>query len=186
MAATTAVELKSNGFIDEQKSTNTSTRSAITDIHTASTTTTEVKENPATRPEMLRSAVTSAPQTATEPKDERLPAGQQRSSASITLWSQQAKKSCCESSTKVTEQVVQKKDPESISSLSRNGIPAVMESSRETNKMTRESRVEALGSPPSFDLQPQSEEVTQGTKVTFKCQGKHGQLLYIFSINSND
>ncbi|XP_027020238.2 myosin light chain kinase, smooth muscle isoform X1 [Tachysurus fulvidraco] len=170
MAVTTAVELKSNGFINEQKSTNTSIRSAITNTHTASTTTTAVKENPSTRPEMLGSVVTSAPQTATEPKDERLPAGQRRSSASITLWSQQAKKSSCESSTKVAEQVVQKKDPDSMRSLRRNGIPAVMESSRETNKMTRESRVEALGSPPSFDLQPQSEEVTQGTKVTFKCQ----------------
>ncbi|XP_026767539.3 myosin light chain kinase, smooth muscle isoform X3 [Pangasianodon hypophthalmus] len=169
-AATTAAEHKSNGLITDQKSTNTSTHSAITDTHTAATTAIAAKDSPATRPEVQKSAVTSASQTTIESKDERLPEGQQRSSTSITIRSQQAKKSSFESSTKVTEPVVQKKDPDSIRSSGRNVVPAVKESSRETSRMTRESRVEALGSPPSFDLQPQSQEVTQGTKVTFKCQ----------------
>ncbi|XP_060785969.1 myosin light chain kinase, smooth muscle isoform X4 [Neoarius graeffei] len=170
MAATTAVEHKSNGLIDGQKSANTSARNSITDTHTAASTTTTAKDSPATRPEVCKSTVTSAPQTSTESKDGRLPASQQRSSTSITIRSQQAKKSSFESSTKVTEQVMQKKDPESIRSSGRNVVPAVTESSRETTRMIRESRVEALGSPPSFDLQPQSQEVTQGSKVTFKCQ----------------
>lgn len=185
MAATTAVEHKSNGLIDGQKSANTSTRNSITDTHTAASTTTTAKDSPATRPEVCKSAVTSAPQTSTESKDGRLPASQQRSSTSITIRSQQAKKSSFESSTKVTEQVMQKKDPESIRSSGRNVVPAVTESSRETTRMIRESRVEALGSPPSFDLQPQSQEVTQGSKVTFKCQGKRGQLIIFCSVNSN-
>ncbi|XP_017325060.1 myosin light chain kinase, smooth muscle isoform X1 [Ictalurus punctatus] len=161
MAATTAVEHKSNGLIDDQKSTKTSTLT-----HTAPTTTTAAKDSPATTPEVRKSAVTSAPQTSIESKDERLLAGQQRSTTSITIRSQQARKSSFESSTKVKEQVVQKKDPDGVRSSGRS----VVESSRETNRMTRESRVEVLGSPPSFEIQPQSQEVTQGTKVTFRCQ----------------
>lgn len=173
MAATTAVDYKSNGLIDYQKSTNTSTRSAITDTPTAAASTSTAKDSPATRPDVRKSVVMSAPQIFVESKDERLPAGQEKSSTSITIKSQQVKKSSSESSTKVTEQVVQKKDADGIRSSGRNVAPVMMESSRETNRMTRESRVEALGSPPSFDLQPQSQEVTQGAKVTFKCQGKH-------------
>lgn len=184
-AATTAVEHKSNGLIDGQKSTNTATRNSITDTHRAASTTIAAKDSPATRPEVQKSTVTSAPQTSLESKDGRLPAGQQRSSTSITIRSQQAKKSSFESSSKVTEQVMQKKDPESTRSSGRNVVPAVIESSKETTRMIRESRVEALGSPPSFDLQPQSQEVIQGSKVTFKCQGKHGQLIVFYSINFN-
>ncbi|KAF4086994.1 hypothetical protein AMELA_G00090510, partial [Ameiurus melas] len=165
MAATTAVEHKSNGLIDDQKSTNTSTLT-----HTAPTTTTAARDIPSTMPEVRKSAVTSAPRTSFESKDERLPAGQQRSSTSITIRSQQARKSSFESSTKVKEQVLQKKDPDGVRPSGRSVVPAVIESSRETNRMTRESRVEVLGSPPRFDLQPQSQEVTQGTKVTFRCQ----------------
>lgn len=174
MAATTAVEHKSNGLIDDQKSTKTSTLT-----HTAPTTTTAAKDSPATTPEVQKSAVTSAPQTSIESKDERLLAGQQRSTTSITIRSQQARKSSFESSTKVKEQVVQKKDPDGVRSSGRS----VVESSRETNRMTRESRVEVLGSPPSFEIQPQSQEVTQGTKVTFRCQGKHGRLTVFYCVN---
>lgn len=68
---------------------------------------------------------------------------------------------------------MQKKDPDEVRSSKRNVTPAVMESSRETNRMPGETRVESLGSPPKFDLQPQSQEVTQGAKVILKCQGKH-------------
>lgn len=172
-AATTAAPHKSNGLLDDQKSTHP----AITDTHTAPSTTITAKDDSATGPEVQKSAMTSAPQTSIESKDEGLGAGQQRSSTSITIRSQQAKRSSFEFSPKVPEQVVQKKDPDSRrSSSGRNVVPAMAESSREMNRMSRESRVEPLGSPPSFDLQPQSQEVTQGTKVTFKCQGKHGRL----------
>lgn len=173
IAATSAVEHKSNGLINDQKSTNLSTHSAVTDTHTAASTTITAKDIPATRPEVRKSAVTSAPQTSVESKDERIPAGQQRSSTSITIRNQQAKKSSFESSSKVTELIMQNKDPDDIRSSRRNVAPAMMESSRETNRMPGETRVESLGSPPKFDLQPQSQEVTQGAKVIFKCQGKH-------------
>lgn len=163
---TTADGHKSNGLIDDQKSTNTSKPSAITDTHSEVNTTIAAKDSPASRPEVQKSAVTPPSQTSIESKDEGLPAGQQRSSTSITIRGQQAKKSSFESSTKVTEQAVQKKEPDSIRSSGRNVVPAV------TNRMTRESRTEALGRPPSFDIQPQNQEVTEGTKVTFKCQGK--------------
>ncbi|TSM68901.1 Myosin light chain kinase, smooth muscle [Bagarius yarrelli] len=160
----TAVEYKSNGLIDDQKTTNTATRSAITDTQN-----TAAKDSPAT-PEVRKCAVLSTPQSATDSKDQMLPAGQQRSSASITIRSQQAKKSSFESCTKVTGQVVQKKDSDGIKSLRTNSVPAVIEASRETNRTSKESPVEVLESLPSFDVQPQSQEVTQGTEVTFKCQ----------------
>ncbi|XP_053352357.1 myosin light chain kinase, smooth muscle isoform X1 [Clarias gariepinus] len=169
-AAATTAEHRSNGLVHDQKSTTSSICSTITDPHTPVTTTTAAINTPATRPETQKSTVMSVLQPSGESKDERLPAGQQRSSTSITIRSQLAKKSSFESSAKVTEPVVQKKDQDSRNSSGRNMVLGVMESSRETNRMTRECQVEVLGSPPSFDLQPQSQEVIQGTKVTFKCQ----------------
>ncbi|XP_017213228.2 myosin light chain kinase, smooth muscle isoform X3 [Danio rerio] len=39
-----------------------------------------------------------------------------------------------------------------------------------TRQQTKETRMDVLETPPSFDSQPQSQEVLQGEKVTFKCQ----------------
>ncbi|XP_046701046.1 myosin light chain kinase, smooth muscle isoform X1 [Silurus meridionalis] len=171
--ATTAVQHKSNGVTCDPKSANASTRSVNTDTHIATSITTAIEVSPITMPQVEKNAVTSTLLTSIESKDERLPAGQQRSSTSITIKSQQARKSNFESSTKLTGQVVQRKDSDITRCSRRNLVPAAVEFSRETKRMTRESRespVEALGSPPSFDVQPQSQEVMQGTKVIFKCQ----------------
>uniref|UniRef100_A0AAR2J2Y9 Myosin light chain kinase, smooth muscle n=1 Tax=Pygocentrus nattereri TaxID=42514 RepID=A0AAR2J2Y9_PYGNA len=93
--------------------------------------------------------------------------GQQRSVSSMTFRSQQTKKSSFDSSSRGTERDV---EAEANRSPVRSPVPAVIESSREARRLARESRLEALTAPPSFDTQPQSQEVTDGAKVIFKCQ----------------
>uniref|UniRef100_A0A8C2JZX6 Myosin light chain kinase, smooth muscle n=1 Tax=Cyprinus carpio TaxID=7962 RepID=A0A8C2JZX6_CYPCA len=56
------------------------------------------------------------------------------------------------------------RDPEKVPEASR------LESSRDARQQTRESKVDMLETLPSFDSQPQSREVAQGEKVTFRCQ----------------
>ncbi|XP_030642366.1 myosin light chain kinase, smooth muscle [Chanos chanos] len=46
----------------------------------------------------------------------------------------------------------------------------VNEPSREACRLGRESRTEALGTPPTFDLWPENQEVMEGSKIIFKCQ----------------
>ncbi|KAL4608979.1 myosin light chain kinase, smooth muscle-like isoform X2 [Arapaima gigas] len=48
--------------------------------------------------------------------------------------------------------------------------PTCPDPERGTTKFVRESRVEDTGSAPQFGLQPQSQEVMEGAKVTFRCQ----------------
>lgn len=46
-----------------------------------------------------------------------------------------------------------------------------LEPAREVRRFGRDSGLEETRSPPLFDLQPQSQEVLEGSKVTFRCQG---------------
>nr|XP_023695785.1 myosin light chain kinase, smooth muscle-like isoform X2 [Paramormyrops kingsleyae] len=45
-----------------------------------------------------------------------------------------------------------------------------LEPAREVRRFGRDSRLDETRSPPLFDLQPQSQEVLEGSKVTFRCQ----------------
>jgi len=54
--------------------------------------------------------------------------------------------------------------------------PSRVDSSRDKSQQTRESNVDVLETLPSFDYQPQSQEVMQGEKVTFRCQGESSEL----------
>lgn len=136
---------------------------------TTTTTTTAAKDSLATKTETHKNTVTSAAQPTDEAKDEGLATGQQRSVSSMTFRSQQTKKSGSDFRHQGTDQEV---EAEANRSPSRSPVPAVVESSREARRLARESRLEALAAPPSFDSQPQSQEVTEGDKVVFKCQSK--------------
>ncbi|KAL7881804.1 hypothetical protein AOLI_G00086520 [Acnodon oligacanthus] len=166
-AASPAIKHSRNGLINDQRPASTSARTVTMDTHTTVTTTTTAKESLAIRPEVQESTVTSAPQPTDEAKDEVSAIGQQRSVSSMTFRSQQTKKSSFDSSSRGTEQYV---EADANRSPVRSPVPAVMESSREARRVARESRLEALAAPPSFDTQPQSQEVTEGAQVTFKCQ----------------
>ncbi|KAG9271439.1 myosin light chain kinase, smooth muscle isoform X2 [Astyanax mexicanus] len=168
-AASPAIKHTSNGLINDQRPVSTSTWTVTTETHTMVTTIAAPKDNLATKSEIRRSTVTSAPQPTEEAREEGSAAGQRRSVSSMTLSSPQmkTKSSSSDSSSRETERDV---EAEANRSSGRSPVPAVVESSREARRLARESRLEALSAPPSFDSQPQSEEVTEGAKVTFKCQ----------------
>ncbi|XP_072541997.1 myosin light chain kinase, smooth muscle isoform X2 [Salminus brasiliensis] len=166
-AASPATKHTSNGLIDDQRPVSTTTWTVTTETHTMATTITAPKDNLATRSEIRKSTVISAPQPTEEAKEEGSSLGQQRSVSSITFSTQQTKKISSDCTSRGTEKDV---EAEANRSSGRSPVPSVVESSREARRLARESRFEDLSAPPSFNSQPQSQEVTEGAKVAFKCQ----------------
>ncbi|XP_066542183.1 myosin light chain kinase, smooth muscle isoform X2 [Hoplias malabaricus] len=164
-SASPVVKHTSNGLINDQRPTSTSTLAVTTEIHTNLTTTTATKDSLAIRSEPDKSTVTSAPQPLDNVKDKGSATGEQRSVCSMNLRSEQIKSTFDSSSTWTKQDVKAETDK----SPEKSPVSEV-ESSREARRLARESRLEALASPPNFDSQPQSQEVTEGSKVIFKCQ----------------
>ncbi|KAK1788716.1 hypothetical protein P4O66_002432 [Electrophorus voltai] len=157
--ASPTVRHTTSGLISEQKPNIVSARTVTTGTHAAVTPTTAA--NDSTTP-------TSPTQPIDEPKGEGSPKGQHGSAHSITLRGEQTRKGSCESASRGPERSLVAEGNES---RGRSPVPVGVEPSREARRQARENQLEALGAPPSFDWQPQSQEVTEGAEVMFRCQG---------------
>ncbi|XP_035391291.1 myosin light chain kinase, smooth muscle isoform X3 [Electrophorus electricus] len=156
--ASPTVRHTTSGLISEQKPNIVSARTVTTGTHAAVTPTTAA--NDSTTP-------TSPTQPIDEPKGEGSPKGQHGSAHSITLRGEQTRKGSCESASRGPERSLVAEGNES---RGRSPVPVGVEPSREARRQARENQLEALGAPPSFDWQPQSQEVTEGAEVMFRCQ----------------
>lgn len=63
-----------------------------------------------------------------------------------------------------------KSDSDVFSASGQTPEPSRVKSSRDTHLPARESKIDVFETQPSFDSQPQSQEVMQGEKITFRCQ----------------
>ncbi|XP_062862308.1 myosin light chain kinase, smooth muscle [Trichomycterus rosablanca] len=165
------VDPTSNGLIHVQKPINIFTRTATTETQIMvnssranKDTTVVAKDKLAPMPEVHKLTITSALQPSPKQNDERSAAGPLRSTNTMTFGSLQTKKS-----SKTIEQE-QKTMPGLVRPSGSKPVCVVVESSREIHRLARENPPKTVETPPNFDLQPQTQEVIEGTKIMFTCQ----------------
>ncbi|XP_050975208.1 myosin light chain kinase, smooth muscle isoform X2 [Labeo rohita] len=153
------VKHSTNGLDTEKKPSSTSIRTATTETHTPLSTNTVASVPPVTRTEApkITASLSSQPMKST---DGRSPADQKTSNF-VNVRSQSIVKNESHGTTRASDTF---RAQEEIPEASR------LESSRDAHRQNREAKMDVLETPPSFDSQPQSQEVMQGEKVTFRCQ----------------
>uniref|UniRef100_A0A8C1TLH4 Myosin light chain kinase, smooth muscle n=1 Tax=Cyprinus carpio TaxID=7962 RepID=A0A8C1TLH4_CYPCA len=148
------VKHSTNGFDVKQKPSSTYIRTATTETRTPPSTTTGTR----TDEPKITSSLSSQP--ISKSTDGKSAAGQKTSNL-VNVRSQNIVKNESHGIKRASGSF---RDPEKVPEASR------LESSRDARQQTRESKVDMLETLPSFDSQPQSREVAQGEKVTFRCQ----------------
>uniref|UniRef100_A0A8C1RHI4 Myosin light chain kinase, smooth muscle n=1 Tax=Cyprinus carpio TaxID=7962 RepID=A0A8C1RHI4_CYPCA len=148
------VKHSTNGFDVKQKPSSTSSRTATTETRTPPSTTIVTR----TDEPKITSSLSSQP--ISKSTDGKSAAGQKTSNL-VNVRSQNIVKNESHGIKRASGSF---RDPEKVPEASR------LESSRDARQQTRESKVDMLETLPSFDSQPQSREVAQGEKVTFRCQ----------------
>ncbi|KAL0183574.1 hypothetical protein M9458_019270, partial [Cirrhinus mrigala] len=148
------VKHSTNGLDTEKKPSSTSIRTATTETHTPLSTTTVASVTPVTRTEAPKITASLSSQPMSKSTDGRSPADQKTSNF-VNVRSQSIVKNEPHGTTRASDTF---RAPEEIPEASR------LESSRDAHRQTRESKMDVLETPPSFDSQPQSQEVVQGEK----------------------
>lgn len=159
------VKHSTNGFDVKQKPSSTSIRTATTETRTPPSTTT------GTRTDEPKITLSLSSQPISKSTDGKSAAGQKTSNL-VNVRSQNIVKNESHGIKRASGSF---RDPEKVPEASR------LESSRDARQQTRESKVDMLETLPSFDSQPQSREVAQGEKVTFRCQGEYSELKWLGS-----
>lgn len=154
------VKHSTNGFDTEQKTSSTPIRTV--------TTTTAVASSPLmTRSDTPKIASSLSSQPISRSTEGRSPASDNPSNF-VNLRSQNIVKNESHGTKRVSE---------TFRASGQMPEPSRVKSSRDGRQQTRESDVDVLETLPSFDYQPQSQEVMQSEKVTFRCQGESSERL---------
>lgn len=160
--ATQSVVRHSTKDLDtEQKTSETSVRTANAEIRAPLSITTVASVHSVTRTEAPKITSSPSSQPLSKSTDGRSAAGQKTSNS--VNESQNIVKNEVHGIRRAWDSF---RAPEEIPEASR------LESSRDTRQETKESKTDVLETPPNFESQPESEEVVQGEMVTFRCQGE--------------
>ncbi|XP_067265765.1 myosin light chain kinase, smooth muscle isoform X1 [Chanodichthys erythropterus] len=154
------VKHSTNGLDTEQKTSSTPVRTATMETRTPLSTTTVVSDPPMTRDDTPKITSSLSSQPISKSTEGKSPASD-KTSNSVNLRSQNIGKNESHGTKRVSE---------TFRAPGQMPEPSRVESSRDSRQQTRESNMDIIETLPSFDYQPQSQEVVQGEKVTFRCQ----------------
>ncbi|XP_039503094.1 myosin light chain kinase, smooth muscle isoform X2 [Pimephales promelas] len=149
-----------NGLDIEQKTSSTSVRTVTTETCTPLSTTIVASVPVMTRADTPKITSTLSSQPISKSTDGRSPASDKTSNF-VNVRNQNIVKIESHGTKRVSDR---------FRAPGQMPEPSRVESSRDKSQQTRESNVDVLETLPSFDYQPQSQEVMQGEKVTFRCQ----------------
>ncbi|XP_051998180.1 myosin light chain kinase, smooth muscle-like isoform X3 [Xyrauchen texanus] len=144
------VKHSSNDLDTEYRASSTSVRTVNTETLTEMSSANTDSVSPETRTEGPKTTPSSQPQAT----DDISTAGQLKTSNLVNVRGQN----------------IIKRESDVFRAPGPTSEPSRVESSRDTRQHARESKTDVLDMSPSFDLQPQSQEVVPGAKVTFQCQ----------------
>uniref|UniRef100_A0A9J7XUE5 Myosin light chain kinase, smooth muscle n=1 Tax=Cyprinus carpio carpio TaxID=630221 RepID=A0A9J7XUE5_CYPCA len=151
------VKHSTNGLDTEQKASSTSVQAATAETRAPLSTATVASVHSVTRTEAPKITPSPSSQPISKSTDERSAAGQ-KTSKSVNERSRNVVKKESHGIRRAWDSF---RAPEEIPEASQR------ESSKDS---TKESKTDFLETPPSFESQPESQEVVQGEKVTFRCQ----------------
>lgn len=157
LSTQSVVKHSTNGLDTEQKASSTSVQAATAETRAPLSTATVASVHSMTRTEAPK--ITPSPSSQPISTDERSAAGQ-KTSKSVNERSRNVVKKESHGIRRAWDSF---RAPEEVPEASQR------ESSRDS---TKESKTDFLETPPSFESQPESQEVVQGDKVTFRCQGE--------------
>lgn len=161
------VKHSTNGLDIEQKTSSTPVRTATMETRAPLSTTTVASDPPMTRNDTPKITSSLSSQPISKSTEGKSPASDKTSNF-VNLRSQNIGKNESHGTKRVSE---------TFRAPGQMPEPSRVESSRQT----RESNMDIIETLPSFDYQPQSQEVVQGEKVTFRCQGESGELKWLGS-----
>ncbi|KAA0716077.1 Myosin light chain kinase, smooth muscle [Triplophysa tibetana] len=160
LSKSSLTKISTNILHAEQKPSSTFIQTVTRDTPTASSTGATSNILPAARTYSPKTTSSTALQPPDKPNNGRSLIGQKMSNL-VSIKS--ANKGIKES-----DDI--KRDADVFSAPGQTPIPTRVKSSRDTLPSPGVSRMDVFETPPSFDSQPQSQEVMQGEKVTFTCQ----------------
>lgn len=146
----------------EKKPSSTFIQTVTTDTPTASSTSATSNISPLTRTDSPKTTSSTALQPPDKANDGRSLIGQNTSNV-VSIKS--ANKG-------IKESHEINRDTDVFSAPGQTPKPTRVKSGRDTHPSARVSRMDVFETPPSFDSEPKSQEVMQGEKVTFTCQGQ--------------
>ncbi|KTF72161.1 hypothetical protein cypCar_00047829, partial [Cyprinus carpio] len=157
LSTQSVVKHSTNGLDTEQKASSTSVQAATAETRAPLSTATVASVHSVTRTEAPKITPSPSSQPISKSTDERSAAGQ-KTSKSVNERSRNVVKKESHGIRRAWDSF---RAPEEIPEASQR------ESSKDS---TKESKTDFLETPPSFESQPESQEVVQGEKVTFRCQ----------------
>ncbi|XP_016098877.1 myosin light chain kinase, smooth muscle-like [Sinocyclocheilus grahami] len=160
LSTQSVVKHSTNGLDTEQKTSSTSVRTATAETSAPLSAATVASVHSVTRTEAPKITSSPSSQPISKSTDGRSAAGQ-KTSHFVKERSQNIVKKESHGIRRAWDSY---RAPEEIPETSQR------ESSRDVRQETKESKTDFLETPPSFESQPESQEVVQGEKVTFRCQ----------------